>query len=374
MKKRLIIAIGVVLTAVILLGYCVYDLSIQNGQDTVIRITQKDVNGTPISVSSPIVLINKAGHRSPFHDAVAGYALLSKNPLGKRIPRKNMTISLRYKAVIDQKSAIKTISNAKYVNVASQQVETPVLNNQQFEGRKKRKAVLRVNTSDDGVIWSKLSLNYPNADMQHPVAFYQNKKLSVLSGKSMYTTINYSKWRKTDLHLTSSKFDDAQVFSTFSKDNTDYLIVKAKDQLTHETRFYFGEMNFKTGTPANWKLITIVTGSKQNIKNIQRIGNMYYAIVANRSKFELYRTTDLTHEFKSVKMIKVSSQDQISSASLVGLPNNQLRLVYNELDKDKYQTGTFYQDLSDTFQPVGEQGNLTTDFFWYDFQTVRSEF
>jgi len=121
-------------------------------------------------------------------------------------------------------------------------------------------------------------------------------------------------------------------------------------------------------------LITIVTGSKQNIKNIQRIGNMYYAIVANRSKFELYRTTDLTHEFKSVKMIKVSSQDQISSASLVGLPNNQLRLVYNELDKDKYQTGTFYQDLSDTFQPVGEQGNLTTDFFWYDFQTVRSEF
>jgi len=52
MKKRLIIAIGVVLTAVILLGYCVYDLSIQNGQDTVIRITQKDVNGTPISVSS----------------------------------------------------------------------------------------------------------------------------------------------------------------------------------------------------------------------------------------------------------------------------------------------------------------------------------
>jgi len=374
MKKSVTIVIGGVIAALVLLGYCVYDLAIQNGQDTVIRITQTDANGTPISASSPVVVVNKAGHHNPFHDTVAGYSLLSKNPLGNRIPRKNMTVSLQYKSATDQKTAINTLSRAKYINVATQQITTPVLNNQQFEGRRNRKKVLRVSTSMDGLTWSKLTLDYPNVDMQHPVAFFQDNMLYVLSNDSMYTTTNYSKWQKKDLRLKSSMFDDAKAFGTFNQGDIDYLIVKARANDTKKVQFYFGEMNFKNGKPTNWRTIVIPNSSKKIVKSIQRLGNSYYAVCTNKSKVELYRTQDLASRFKLVSRVKANTQDQISSANLVSLPNNQFRLLYNELDNDKFQTGTFFQNLSARLKPIDKQGILTTDFFWCDFQTVRSGF
>lgn len=373
MKKRLIIVIGSLIVLLMILSYSIYSVSIQNGQDTTLKIYQNDANGTPITTSSPIVLVSKSGHHNPFSANVAGYILASDNPLGDKIPRKNKTVHLKYTSALDKSEIQTTLANAKYVNIASEQVSTPVLNNQQYEGQKNRQTFMRLNTSTDGITWSKLSLNYPNVNMRHPSAIVLKKSIIVFNEKAAYQTKNYSTWKRASLNLQSQIFKTAKINSVFStKNNKNIIVVRAKSRITNKYSYYYGQLNSQNLKVGTWRQVTSKADKNTKINTIQYIaGNFYQTIVSDKS-IKIYKGSTLSGQFKLQGKIK-NHLKNISSVGLVKYSEDKYRLLYSQLNNEKFQKGTYYRNLSTKFDSLGKQKSLTTDFFWYDFQTIRNE-
>lgn len=375
MKKRLILVISGLILLMAGVGYSIYSISIQNGQDTALYIYQNDMNGTPIVGSSPIKLVSKAGHRNPFSSNVAGYILKSSNPLGKYIPRNNRTIHLKYKSELTKSEINKKLRQAKFINVASQQVSTTVLNNQQYEGKSKNQVVARINFSKDGINWSKLNISYPNVNMKRPSAMYRNKRLYLFDGSYVYWTRNYSKWHREKIDLNSSLFKAAQVYSQLTVSlKHNYLIVKATDQQTKKIKYYYGNLNTKKFTVNSWKELTGFTSKKFAVKNIQKLHGKYYVLAAEGKNLRVYQSSRLSSKFKLVSSFKKSGADKIHAASLSISAKGQYQLFYNERDKNDFQSTMYYRKLTNKFRPEGKKHELTTDFLWYDFQDVYNKY
>lgn len=375
MKKRLIVVISGLIFLLAVVGYSIYSISIQNGQDTVLQIYQKDMNGTPVVGSSPIKLVSKVGHRNPFNANIEGYSLKSSNPLGNYIPRKNKTIRLKYQSEMSKTEINRKLRKAKYINVASQQVSTTVLNNRQYEGKKGNQVVARVNISKNGITWSKLTISYPNVDMQRPSALYKNNKLYLFNDEYTYWTSDYSKWHRKKMNLRSSQFDSGKIYSQIAVgSDSNCLIVKSQDQSTKKARYYYAKLNVKKLTTASWKKITGIASKNEIIKNIQRLNNKYYVLSMENRTIKVYQSSKLSSKFKLVSSFKKSGKNKMNVAGLNVSSNGKYRIAYNERDNDDFQSTMYYQNLSKNLKPIGKRHVLSTDFLWYDFQDVYNKY
>lgn len=373
MKKKVVFFAGILIGLLGLLGYSIYALSIQKGQDTVTRVYQNDVNGTPIVSPSPITLISKAGHRSPFNAGITGYILTSKSPLGTTIPRQNQTIELTYKSAQTATQIRKTLADSRYLSAGTQLVSTPVFNNRQFTGAEQR-TVGRISTSPDGLNWDRLPISYPAARLQNPALVYHQGELILLDQKGVYRTSDFVKWQRVKSQFTSSRFRTGQFLTAITaKSGPPVVIVSGKNTQTGQRGYYYGQLATKKFQVTTWHRLNLTLSKSESLVGLNAIGKRMFAVTSSKKQLRLYVGQSLGDKLKHVGSYEKSPKQSITSAGVIRLKNKQYRLSFNRVDHRQFQLGTTYIDLSKQYKKTGKQHQLRTDFMWYRFKISDSK-
>ncbi|AVK62249.1 polysaccharide biosynthesis protein [Lactobacillus sp. CBA3605] len=375
MKKRLAVIIVGMLGFIAILGYSIYAISIQKGQDTVIQIYQKDENGTPIVSPSPIKLVGKAGHRNLFKATLSGYELTTANPLPTRLPRQNQVVHLTYKSTLSQTQIQHRLATAKYLSVGTQSVNQPVLNGQQLVNVKNKNTVARISTSDDGKTWTKLPISYPKTKMTKPVILYVQQRLYLFDGAKTYMTTNFVDWHQSTTTFSNSVFKDGQVIATMpAKNGASTLVVTGKNRRSGKRQYYAGRVKSARLTVANWQSLHLKSTIEPVTFTMNQRNQRIYTVQTTKRYFNIYQAKKLTGPFKLVKRVKRPTKVTVNSVALLPKRKTGYRLVYNVINRQGVQSGPAYRELTAKFKPTGRQRDLITDFSWYRFEVVNHEY
>ncbi|WP_318766686.1 polysaccharide biosynthesis protein [Lactiplantibacillus carotarum] len=368
MKKRMTAVFGGMMVLMGVIGYVIYAQSITDGQDTVIRIYQNDENGTPIIAPSPITLVRKAGHRSPFIPDILGYELISKNPLTSFVGRKNQTVKLRYRSTASVRELRQQLTKAKYIQAGTQNIATPVFNGRQYQTNSK--TVMRINTSKDGINWNKLSIAYPNKSLANPFLSYQDKQLTVFDNDMVYQTKNFRRWRAYKAQYQGVNLKEIQFQSIMPlKNQAPIIVIRAVNQKNNQTQLFYGRWKNNKVSPTSWQSLKVNNVQSKVSYKLSRIKNQYYIQMQTGSSIKILRASTMNETFKKVAELrpKTAVKQQLNSASLIGNSENRFRIIFSEIDKQQFQSGVFYQDYTSRFKEVGSSKQLKTDYLWDAF-------
>lgn len=372
MKKRALIFLTGLVLLVGLTTYVVYAQGIQYGQDTVISIYQNDENGTPITSPAPVKLVGKAGHRNPFRPELTGYELVSPDPLGKRLPRGNRTVKLRYRSKLTKQQVQTKLETAKYWQVGTQNVATPGFNGTQVQ--KSATPISRLSTSRDGKHWTKLPISYPHVAVKAPTMLYQNGTLTLFDQEHTYATTDFRHWQKRPLTLRSTTFKRAQLVTALpaQADQPAQLVVRATSQTTGKTALFYGR--WAPNQAVRWRALKLTPTQLKGSLNVTRVGQQYYYLRAQGAHVWVYRAAHLNGSFKRVQKLKlnVRRHDRVNSLNLIASGHGRYRLFFNAVDRENVQTGTYYRELSSKLKPVKRQSKLEPDFIWTNFKLMEN--
>ncbi|RRK09473.1 hypothetical protein D1831_12410 [Lactiplantibacillus garii] len=370
MKKRLTMVLGLLVAIAGLVGYMAYSQSIQYGQDTVIRVEQRDENDVPIT--APTKLVRKAGHRNPFKSAIPGYELTTENPLKTLLPRKNQTVRLGYQSERTQTELHRQLQTARYWQVGAQNVTTPVLNGTQYQ--KGAQSVSRISTSHDGLTWTRLPISYPKMAAQNPWMVYQDQKLTLLDKGYYYQTMNFRDWHRYQFKLTNQQFRNGQVVGVVGSDQRQKtVVIQAISQLSGDRELFYGNWSNNGMRNVKWQRLDFKPTQLRGIVNLTQSRAGVYLTATRGRQVQIYGASKLTGHFDKVGRLtlKKKRKTQYVAVNLVAPTKHQLRLYFNEIDQHHVLSGTYYQPVTRKAHLTGTPRRLNTDFMWTEFHVTK---
>lgn len=374
MKKRLLIYVSLVLCVVFLAGWMFYTQSVQYGQDTVVKVFQTDENGTPITSATPTIIVGKAGQRNKFVSDIKGYKLISRNGVAKYFPRKNQTVHLKYRAAATQSKLTKTVKEARYVQVGTQNTKLPTFNGTQlqldgnFYGR--------LSTSRDGKNWTKLAISYPNESMDRPLVWANHGVIRLFDAQKMYETKDLRTWQRYSYEVSSHLFSQAKLAGMYLNNrNTPVLVVSAVDRKTKRIELYYGNWRGHK-TISNWRRLSTGKVELNAQTKVVQANSKLFLLVPHDTMISVYTAANASQRFELMDDLELTLDEgnQINGLGLVRLSTGNMRLFYSTSNFEQVEQTTWYQDFNQSFDAVSNREQVASDFVWHDFNVMKNIF